>query len=195
MSDLQHYLVLRRHGQRTLTIGQSCCRSDYDALSIGNRSQYICNEAWREQSKKPGDMAMDDWVDRILPFNWTVRADNSSRTVTKPSKCHSQSYYLLYIAVGSIVLAPAIPRVPALKIYWQYLNPDMEDQADNGSKGTWISRQKLRFSGIMRHQIILISAGSRCLESFWVLSKNGLFTHTAAPIGLKLWKILLNIRL
>ncbi|MCJ1253622.1 hypothetical protein MMC24_001434 [Lignoscripta atroalba] len=79
-----------------------CCISGTQPFNIAEWIGDMCNEEWREPFKVYGGMAKEDWEEWIEPWNWTVRAENTTSRTVKPSTCSSPSSNLAAFAVENI---------------------------------------------------------------------------------------------
>jgi hypothetical protein len=94
-----------------------CCRSSGDLTSIARWFGEICTD-WNASFALFDYMARDDWLDYVLAWNWTVRADNSSGRVPSDT-CQSPQRYLGLFALESFILLLANGVFLGCR-YWYY---------------------------------------------------------------------------
>jgi hypothetical protein len=104
---------------------QQCCGTGSDTFEIAHWINRLCSDEWRKGFHFYGGMAPDDWVDWILPWNWTVHADNSLGTIKAPH-CHKASTYLLLFLAENIAWLIGLATFPFIQIgihyseHWQF---------------------------------------------------------------------------
>jgi len=103
-------------------LSRDCCASNNEPSDIARWIKKLCTQEWRDEFIDYGGMARDDWIEWILPWNWTVRYDNTTGEVKKPPKCSCPLTYLLLFAVESGTILMALMIIPRIQLLFHYSN-------------------------------------------------------------------------
>ncbi|ORY19228.1 hypothetical protein BCR34DRAFT_208705 [Clohesyomyces aquaticus] len=125
--------------QDWMLLDQDCCGSPEDTKEIALWIKEICSDEWRHHFGYFGGMAKDDWQEWILPWNWTITANNATTDGKKILPCHSPSYYLFYFAMESFVTLLSVFILPKMKTKWHYAHDRQKWGAPHHGPGLDIS--------------------------------------------------------
>lgn len=101
-------------------ISGDCCASGNEPFDIARWIKKHCTQEWRANFAYFDGMARDDWLEYILPWNWTIHYDNSTGNVKSPPRCHRPSYYLKLYALESVAVSLAVISMPFVQLLFHY---------------------------------------------------------------------------
>ncbi|KAF2462563.1 uncharacterized protein BDR25DRAFT_127717 [Lindgomyces ingoldianus] len=101
-------------------ISGECCASGNEPFDIARWIKRHCTQEWRANFTYFGGMARDDWLEYILPWNWTIHYDDSTGGVRRTPKCHRPSYYLKLFALESLAIFLALISIPYIQLFFHY---------------------------------------------------------------------------
>lgn len=79
-----------------------CCIGKDEPASLAKWIETTCNETWRISFKYYDGQAKEDWQEYLLPWNWTVSANNDTDQIVEPY-CPNKPLYLGLFAIENIV--------------------------------------------------------------------------------------------
>jgi hypothetical protein len=97
----------------------SCCATGNQSFELAQWVDKMCNGSeWRTPFNYYGGMAMLDWEEWLLPWNWTVRAENTSTVTVAPSQCSQTPHALLAFAGENILFLLFAIGLSVLKLVY-----------------------------------------------------------------------------
>jgi len=142
-------------------LSKDCCASNNEPSDIAHWITKLCTQKWRDDFNGTEGMAKEDWIEWILPWNWTVRYDNSTGEVTTPPKCNSPSKYLLLFAVDTWLTLILLIAIPYFQIVIHYSD-------------TWKDWKKVELKWFNK-QLKRIGFLVACFKILWVVCKKIIF--------------------
>lgn len=95
-----------------------CCTGLGEPGQLSVWIQNMCNGSWTDAYKHFDLMAEQDWHQFVLPWNWTVRAENASDLPIPDQKCPKTQSYLGVFAAENIVFLFVAVAYFVLKLVW-----------------------------------------------------------------------------
>lgn len=86
-------------------VSGQCCIANDEPFDFANWIGDMCNGQWKEPFTIYGGMAKEDWQEWIVPWNWTVRPENTASEAIDSSRCPSASQELGLFAAENIIFA------------------------------------------------------------------------------------------
>jgi hypothetical protein len=97
----------------------ACCTAGNQSFQLAEWIGTMCNGSeWRKPFDFYSGMAELDWEEWILPWNWTVRAENSSTVTVPPSHCSRTPLALLAFAAENVLFLTFGVVMAILKLAW-----------------------------------------------------------------------------
>lgn len=101
-------------------ISGDCCATGNEPFDIARWIKAHCTEEWKKSFTEFDGMARDDWLEYMLPWNWTVHYDNSTGNVKTPPRCHRPSYYLKMYVLESSFICVSVVLIPWIQLSFHY---------------------------------------------------------------------------
>jgi hypothetical protein len=86
-----------------------CSTSGSEPFRLAEWIGSLCDRDWRRPFEFYGGMAREDWEEWIQPWNWTVRAENTSTQCISLPDCPSASHGLWVFFAQNLVMAVLLP--------------------------------------------------------------------------------------
>ena len=122
----------------------SCCTTGNEPFELAEWIGTMCNGSeWRKPFEYYGGMAQLDWEEWLLPWNWTVRAENASTIFVQvqPSHCSRTPLALLAFAAENILFLIFAVGISIAKI--QYIRGARAKLAGCGEVSRMVPRSDL----------------------------------------------------
>jgi hypothetical protein len=102
----------------------SCCASGSEPAELAVWLETMCNGSFHNTLFRQYDgMAQEDWWDWMLPWNWTVRAANSSTVTVQQPSCEKTSLYFVFFAIEGVAVLLLSFSWHILKLSWIKRDP------------------------------------------------------------------------
>jgi hypothetical protein len=128
-----------------------CCSSGSQPRDLVNWVIQLCDDKWRDQFAYFDGMARVDWEQWEMPYNWTVRAVNTTeRIVLQPTCPRPSKYFGSFVAQHLVyILAIALNTLRGLYVLKRKHDKEQSNPNHGQHGGSPIDRIKRFFSRLM----------------------------------------------
>lgn len=93
-----------------------CCSSE--PIQLATWVESMCNGSYQSLFSYFDGMALSDWEQYILPWNWTVQAQNSSGVIVQQPTCPAIPRYLGLFVIENLFFLLFVALLTWLKLRW-----------------------------------------------------------------------------